>query len=496
MTPRSSGLAGREQITRTRPDWAAPGRPAHRKSLPLITREALAEPGTPATHDRLVGLDRARHGGGWSPEMAALRERAAVIRRETLADLESHLRALTARVREHGGVVHRARTAADARAAIERIAVANGVQLVVKSKSMATEEIHLNAHLEGLGIDVVETDLGEYIVQLADERPSHIIAPVVHKSRQEVTRLLGELAGEQLPDDAAELASFARARLRADFKAADMGITGVNFAAADTGTLVLVTNEGNADMVTSQPRIHVAVMPVEKVIARFADLGVLLPLLCHAGTKQQASVYQTMITGPRREGETDGPEQLHLVIVDNGRTEVLGTPRQDVLACIRCGACQVACPVYRTVGGGHAYGAVYGGPIGAVLSPIIGERDEDTDLPFLSSLCGACYDVCPVKIPIPDLLVDLRAEHERRTPSARSSRLAWRAWSLLWRTGPGYRLSMAATRLMSRVLPERLLARLPGPGRKWAAGRALPPVGEAGAFRAWYAARAARKKKP
>jgi L-lactate dehydrogenase complex protein LldF len=203
-----------------------------------------------------------------------------------------------------------------------------------------------------------------------------------------------------------------------------------------------------------------------------------------------------MITGPRRPGETDGPEQLHLVIVDNGRTEVLGTPREDVLACIRCGACQVACPVYRTVGGGHAYGAVYGGPIGAVLSPIIGERDEDTDLPFLSSLCGACYDVCPVKIPIPDLLVDLRAEHERRTPSARSSRLAWRAWSLLWRTGAGYRLSMAATRLMGRVLPERLLARLPGPGRKWAAGRALPPVGEAGAFRAWYAARAARKKKP
>jgi L-lactate dehydrogenase complex protein LldF len=337
------------------------------------------------------------------------------------------------------------------------------------------------------GIEVVETDLGEYIVQLADERPSHIVGPALHKSRQDVTDLFGELAGEPMSSDPAELATFARRRLRADFKTAGMGVTGVNFAAADTGTLVLVTNEGNADMVTSQPRIHVAVMPVEKVIPRFRDLGVLIPLLCDAATKQRVSVYQTLITGPRREGELDGPEELHLVIVDNGRTDVLGTPQEEVLACIRCGNCQIACPVYRTLGGGHAYSAVYGGPIGAVLSPIIGEHGRDSDLPFLSSLCGACFDACPVKIPIPDLLVNLRAEHEQNQPSRRPARAMWRIWSLAWRAAPGFRATMAAGRILGRLVPERLLARLPGPGRGWGQGRAMPPLRAAGAFRTWYA---------
>jgi L-lactate dehydrogenase complex protein LldF len=483
---RSSALAGRERIRPDRPEWAAGEIPAHRRPLPIITREALRESSTAPTHDRLVGQSRERRVGEWTPEIAALRERGAAIRRETLRDLERYLRRLTRQVESYGGVVHRVRTAAEAGAIVERIAVDNDIELVVKSKSMATEEIHLNARLADRGIDVVETDLGEYIVQLADERPSHIIAPAVHKSRGQVTELFGQLAGEPMSSDATELATFARERLRGDFKAAGMGVSGVNFAAADTGTLVLVTNEGNADMVTSQPRVHVAVMSVEKVIPRFRDLGVLIPLLCDAATKQRVSVYQTMITGPRREGEIDGPEQLHLVIFDNGRTDVLGTPQEEVLACIRCGNCQVACPVYRTLGGGHAYATVYGGPIGAVLSPIIGERGRDSDLPFLSSLCGACFDACPVKIPIPDLLVDLRAQHVRGAPSERTARAGWRAWSRAWRGPVGFRASLAGGRWLGRLLPERLFARLPGPGRGWAKGRAMPPVREAGAFRSWY----------
>jgi L-lactate dehydrogenase complex protein LldF len=485
---RSAALKDRERIVPDRPEWAATS-PPPRAPLPILTRNALTRPQTRAATDRLVELNRVWNKPGWSPEMAALREQGAAIRRETLRDLEGYLARLTDSVRANGGVVHRATTPADAVEVVERIARDNGVRLVVKSKSMATEEVHLTHHLEAAGIETVETDLGEYIVQLADERPSHIIAPAVHRSQAEIADLFSQLAGEQLERERPEeLAAFARRRLRADFHRADMGISGVNFAAADTGTLTIVTNEGNGRMVTSQPRIHVAVMTMEKVIPRFRDLAVLLPLLCYAATKQRLSVYQTMITGPRREGELDGPEQLHLVILDNGRSGIVGTRYEEVLACIRCGACQVACPVYRTVGG-HGYGATYGGPIGAVLSPLIGDRDEAADLPFLSSLCGNCYDVCPVKIPLPDMLVDLRADYEATAARRRPRHWAWRAWAALWSTPGGFRATTAAVRLGS-LLPRSVVRRLPGPAKGWAAGRELPPGRQAGAFRAWMASRA------
>ena len=483
----SQALSGRERVTIDRPEWAASIPPEHRPPLPGLTAEALVQPAAPATNERLRILHHDRHDGGWSPEMGRLREQAAVIRRETLADLETHLARLTERIEAHGGVVHRVQGPAEGRAVIGRLAAERGVRMVVKSKSMATEEMHLNRHLEEQGIDVVETDLGEYIVQLADERPSHIVAPAAHKSEADVRRIFEELGGDPLPGDRTHLAAFARARLREDFHRADMGITGVNFAAADTGTLTIVTNEGNARMVTSQPRVHVAVMTVEKVIARLTDLAVLLPLLSHAAAKQDISVYQTMITGPRRPGEVDGPEELHVVIMDNGRTSLLGGRYEEVLACIRCGACQVACPVYRTLGGGHAYGAVYGGPIGAVLTPLLTDVAGGTDLPFLSSLCGNCYDVCPVKIPLPDMLVDLRADHEA-AEARPSTRLAWRAWAWAWRSPAGFSLTARAARLAGR-LPERWLQALPSPTAKWAKGRELPPLGEAGAFRRWWGGR-------
>lgn len=485
----STALQGREAVRLTRPAWGATTLPAHAAPLPIVTAAALTSPGTAAGTVRMTALDRTWNGPGWSPETAALRERGAAIRRETLADLEGHLARLTTAVEGHGGVVHRAATGADACAVIGGIVERAGARLVVKSKSMATEEIHLNHHLEGMGVEVVETDLGEYIVQLGDERPSHIIAPALHLSQEDIRQRFSEAGGQELPDELAAIAGFARERLREDFRRADVGISGVNFAAADTGTLTLMTNEGNGRMVTSQPRVHIAVMTVEKVIPRFTDLGVLLPLLVHAATKQRMSVYQTMINGPRRAGEPDGPEQLQLVIVDNGRSRLLGGRYEEVLACIRCGACQVACPVYRTVGG-HAYAATYGGPIGAVLSPLLDERPEHAALPYLSSLCGKCADVCPVKIPLPDMLVDLRADHQAARGDATRQARGWRLWAALWTRPRSYRASVELA-AAGRLLPDRVARLLPG-ARRWARGRELPPLRGAGAFRRWVARRAGR----
>lgn len=495
---RSSALRNRESVRVDRPDWAAADVPPHRTPLPLVTREAVARPQSHRTNERLIGTNHTRNDDKWPPHMAALRERGSAIRRETLRDLEGYLRQLTRSVEAAGGHVHRAATPADARRVIGDIARRHEVGMVVKSKSMVSEEIALTPYLEERGVEVVETDLGEYIVQLADERPAHIIGPAVHKSRADVHRMFSELAGEDLPGDPAELTAFARSRLREDFHTADMGISGVNFACADTGTLTLVTNEGNGRMVTSQPRVHVAVMTVEKVVPRLADLGVLIPLLSHSATSQKVSGYQTMVTGPRRDGERDGPEELHLVILDNGRSEIAGTKYAQALACIRCGACQIACPVFRTLGGGHGYDSVYGGPIGAVLTPLIGDRSQGADLPFLSSLCGACADVCPVKIPLPDMLVDLRADYEERAARAgragRVRRLGWSAWSRLWSLPWAYRLSVRAAGAAGRVPGlVRMLAGRAALGRGWTRGRALPPLRRAGEARRWFTDRTDRR---
>ncbi|MCM2580614.1 LUD domain-containing protein [Streptomyces meridianus] len=480
MSGRSIALHGAERVPHSRPEWAGSVRPGHRALLPLVTAEAVSRPESAATAARLTERSREWQDGGWPENLVPLRERAARIRRETLGDLESHLAQLAAKVTEHGGTVHRAATAADATAIVRRIAAEHSVRLVVKSKSMVTEEIGLNPALEADGIEVVETDLGEYIVQLGDERPSHIIAPAVHLAHRDVAERFDALAGERLDHDVTALAGFARARLREDFRTAGLGVTGVNFAVAETGTLAIVTNEGNADLVTSQPPVHVAIMTPEKVVPRMADLGVLIPLLSHAGTGQRMTVYQTLVTGPRRAGESDGPRELHLVIVDNGRHRILGTRYEEVLACIRCGACQTACPVFRTLGGGHAYGAAYGGPIGAVLSPLLAQHEQDRELPYLSSLCGACADVCPVMIPLPDMLVDLRADDA--ASGRRMSRAGWRAWSALWSNRAGHRVSLAVAAAAARLLPRRFLTRLPV-ARRWARGRELPDLRGAGRLR-------------
>jgi L-lactate dehydrogenase complex protein LldF len=448
------------------------------------------------------------------PDMVEARRRGAAIRREVLGDLDGWLDRLQAKLESQGITVHRAAGPEEARRVVLAIARAEGVRLAVKSKSMATEEIHLNAALEADGVEVVETDLGEYIIQLAEEMPSHIIAPAVHKTVPQVARLFSEAAGRPLPDDRTALCAFARERLRSKFLAADLGITGVNFAAVDTGTLVLVTNEGNGRMCTSLPRVHVAVMPVEKVLPRFADLGVLLPLLTRSATGQRLSTYVSMITGPRRPGEIDGPERLHVVFLDHNRRSLLGTPYEEMLCCIRCGACLNVCPVYRRIGG-HAYDAVYSGPMGAVLTPLLSGGTEGRDLPDASSLCGACSEVCPVGIPLADLLVRLRAD--LRTPgpavppaapwperdraaaggpagdtepvgtpgdapgrpsdtplgSRVGRRLAFGAWARVWASPTGYRLSAAAVRRLGRLTPDAVIRRAPLVSG-WGEGRDIP----------------------
>jgi L-lactate dehydrogenase complex protein LldF len=347
------------------------------------------------------------------PDVEALKQYAATVKDHTLEHLDFYLGRLTDNIEARGGHVHFALDGAEARTIIAQIvkqaASQSGTTTVVKSKSMVTEEIELNGALEASGARVIETDLGEYILQLEDEYPSHIIGPAIHKPKAEVDALFHKLYDVPLGSSADVLAGKAREVIREDFLRADVGISGVNFAVAETGSIVIVENEGNARLTTSLPRVHIAIMGLEKVIPRIQDLGVFLKLLPRAATGQRSTVFVSLITGPKRELEPEGPEEFHLVVLDNGRSSVLADEEMRAsLRCIRCGACLNTCPVYQQLGG-HAYGWVYSGPIGSVLDPALLGLEEAKSLPFASSLCGACGDVCPVKIPLPQMLVTQRA---------------------------------------------------------------------------------------
>jgi L-lactate dehydrogenase complex protein LldF len=412
-------------------------------------------------------------------DSSALRDHAKRIKEHTLAHLDRYLVQLEASIGRRGGEVHWAGTAEDARRIIASIARETGCRRIVKSKSMTTEEIHLNPALEAAGFEVTETDFGEFILQLAGERPSHLVAPAVHHTRESIARILSAHVGKALPDEPAPLARVGRELLREKFARSDMGITGANFAIAESGTIVLITNEGNGRLTTTCPRVHVAIMGLEKVIPRLEDLPVFLKLLARAATGQTLSVYTTLINGPRRSGERDGPEEFHLVILDNGRSRVLASPFRESLQCIRCGACLNACPVYRRVGG-HAYGGVYAGPIGSILTPLYDSVTDNPHLPHASSLCGACQAACPVKINIPHMLIGLRElQHERRpkgsTLARIGERLAYRAAKEILRRPWLYRLALTAARFTLRPLSrDGWLRRLPGPGAHWTAARDFP----------------------
>jgi L-lactate dehydrogenase complex protein LldF len=439
------------------------------------SKQALADPPLQAALVRLTHTLMVANRRGYAAlaDSDPLRDHAKRIKEHALARLDRYLEQLEASVLRLGGHVHWAGTAEDARQAVLGIARQAGCKRAVKSKSMTTEEVHLNHALESAGIEVTETDFGEFIIQLAGERPSHLVAPAVHHTRESVARVLSRHLGEALPEDARSLALTGRRVLREKFRRADLGITGANFAVAETGTIVLVTNEGNGRLTTTCPRVHVALVGIEKVIPRLADLPVFLKLLARAATGQMLSVYTTLLTGPRRPDERDGPEEFHLVLVDNGRSKILASPFRESLQCIRCGACLNACPVYRRIGG-HAYGGVYSGPIGSILTPLFDSVAENPHLPHASSLCGACQAACPVRISIPHMLIGLRELQHQKQPS-RWENLAYRAWRELLRRPWLYRLALSSARAVLRPLArDGWLDRLPGPGGGWTSARDFP----------------------
>lgn len=458
------------------------------------------------------------------------RDAAAAIKQNVLDHLAEYLHIFEQRLIAAGARVHWARDAAEARQTVIDICKATGVRSIIKSKSMLSEEIELNQALEHAGYEVVETDLGEYIVQIDGDRPSHIVTPVIHKSKAEISRLFERMGLGPYTESAEELTMQARRHLREKFRAADCGITGVNFAVAESGRVVICTNEGNGRYTASAPPVHIALMGIEKLIPNDQSLAPFLKLLARSATGQRLTVYTQFIRAPRATGELDGPREMHVVIVDNGRSAILADPEcHEVLRCIRCGACLNVCPVYRQTSG-HGYFSVYGGPIGAVLSPLLeaGRRQpapascfahpgtpsarpstpvpdaprgtpvphptdliapEFAELPKASSLCAACADVCPVRIPLPEMLLTLRARAVRHGFAKLSGAPDFRPFAAVATRPSAWRATVAATRLPgARIATKFPIASL----RAWRRSRDLPPFPKTG-FRQWWRKREKQK---
>ncbi len=410
-----------------------------------------------------------------------LRTTVREIKKETISNLDTYLLMLEESVKRAGGRVHWAKDADEASRIIVNIAKEGDVNSVVKSKSMATEEIELNDKFEEAGIKVVETDLGEYIIQLAGEHPSHIIAPAIHKTKDDISKLFSEKFGIPYYEKPEDLTKFAREKLRSEFLNADMGVSGANFAVAETGTIVVVENEGNARLTTTVPKIHVALVGIEKLIPRYEDLSLFLTVLARSATGQKSSTYVSFITGPRQTTDMDGPEEFHLVLLDNGRSGILASEEtRESLYCIRCGACLNICPVYRQVGG-HAYGWAYSGPIGAIINPQLMGIDKAPELPFASSLCGACHDVCPVKIDFPKVLLELRknvVESKNRAGGALFEKAGIKMWRFSVEHEGIYKLANKLSYYLQ--IPWKgsngKLKSLPYPFSRWTEKRDFPSV--------------------
>ena len=387
-------------------------------------------------------------------ERESLRDLGAHIRRYSLAHLPQLLEQLEANLTANGVQVHWAQNGEEANAIALGIARRADAKRIIKGKSMVSEEIEFNHAMEAAGVEAFESDMGEYIVQLADEKPSHIIMPAIHKTKQEIAKLFAEkIPGVDYTEDVDALIQIGRQVLRRKFAQADIGLSGVNFCIAETGTLCLVENEGNGRMCTTVPRIHIAMTGIEKVVQKLEHVPPLLSLLTRSATGQSITTYVNLISGPRKPDEKDGPQEVHLILLDNGRTQAYADEQlRATLQCIRCGACMNHCPVYARIGG-HAYGTTYPGPIGAIISPHMLGLESTYPLAFASTLCGACGEVCPVKIPIPDLLVRLRNEAQARPGSSEATlrgsgtartvliSLIWRFWSLIYSRLGMYRLT-------------------------------------------------------
>ena len=420
---------------------------------------------------------------GVLPDYQELRTQANALKKHAIDNLDHYLEEFERNVEAHGGKVVYCKDAGDVADFVLGLAKERGSKLIVKSKSMTTEEVDLNERVEHHGLEAVETDLGEYILQLAHEKPYHIVAPALHKTRYDVAEIFSKelhIPEETVPE---KQTAIARAVLREKFLAADIGISGANFLVADSGAVVIVENEGNARLTTSAPKIHIAVAGIEKVIPRAQDLAVFLKLLARSATGQLLSVYTSFLSGPKRPGEVDGPEEFYVVLLDNGRTKLLpDKSKRQSLYCIRCGACLNTCPVYRKIGG-HSFPWVYSGPIGAIITPQFMGVTHEPGLPFASSLCGACAEVCPVKIDIPKVLLELRSDvkkTETREKQNRLEKLAFRAFAWVMTHPRMYEFMGKVAAAMAPSGNGTWIRSVPAPMnvapvRAWLSQRDLPP---------------------
>jgi L-lactate dehydrogenase complex protein LldF len=443
------------------------------------TRQSVYQ-STKTTQEKRVAMLQAQF-----PEPDHLRRLAGEIKQHVIENLDTYLPAVEAQLRSHGVQVHWAANAEAANHAVLSIMRARNATKLVKAKTMVSEEIHLEPFLHQNGIECLETDLGEFIVQIDHDRPSHIVRPIIHKNRREVAESFEKHGLGAYNDNPTVITQRARDFMRQKYLAADVGMTGANFVVAESGRLVVVTNEGNSRFCLAATKCHIALVGIEKILPRDRDLGLFLNLLARSATAQQLTVYTEFIRGPKAPTQTDGPEEMHVIFVDNGRTDVLASDCREILRCIRCGACLNVCPVYRQAGG-HAYRAVYPGPIGSVLSPLLaGEHFADlADLPKASSLCGACNEVCPVNIPIPDLLLKLRNKNKlAHGPSSGTPPMG--AWSLLASQPMAWKASLKLGGLGVGIASHLPRALKIAPLRNWDDHRTLPPW-RGGAFRKWF----------
>ncbi|HDL4213583.1 TPA: LutB/LldF family L-lactate oxidation iron-sulfur protein [Mannheimia haemolytica] len=413
------------------------------------------------------------------------RDDAKAIRNHVLANLDAYLYQLSEKVTQNGGHVFFAETAEEATDYIKKVAKAKNAKKIVKSKSMVTEEIGMNHVLEAEGIKVVETDLGEYLLQIVGDKPSHIVVPAIHKDRHRIRQEMHDVLGYQGSETPEEMTAFVRQKIREDFLEADIGISGCNFAVPETGSVCLVTNEGNLRMATTVPKTHIAVMGMERIAPTFKEVDVLITMLARSAVGAKLTAYNTWLTGPRLEGETDGPEEFHLVIVDNGRSKILESEFQEVLRCIRCGACLNTCPAYRQIGG-HGYGSIYPGPIGSVISPLLGGYEEFKELPYACSLCTACNSVCPVKIPLAQLILKHREKIADAGLTPMAERLSIFGFNFanshptLWKVGVKVGAKVASKLIKNGKAPVNF-----GALGEWTKARDLPTA-EGESFREWF----------
>jgi len=438
--------------------------------------------------DRALGDATAARLRSWAEttDAPALRQQGRNAKLRALHDLPELLEMLEARLTEKGVQVLWAVDGEECNRHVVDIARTHGVHSVVKGKSMATEETSLNQTLERAGLEVIETDLGEFVAQLAHERPSHIVGPIMHMTKERVSDLFVEHLGIQRSTDPADLAHAARLHLRQKFVHADMGITGANFAIAETGTLAIITNEGNGRMCSSLPRVHVVVVGIEKVVPTVEDFSTLVQMLSRTSSGINISTYVHLMGGPATPDDPDGPDAMYVILLDNGRSRIYGTEYAEALACIRCGACLNSCPVFQNVGG-HAYGSVYSGPIGTVITPLLMGLHNATPLPHASSLCGACKSACPVDIDIPNMLLKLRGDLVKDHETDRSLSAAMVAWKLVMTSPPLFAAGAAAARAATRSMAgaDEAIHKLPGMLGHWTENRDFPPFAPKSFHQLW-----------